>query len=178
MPPTPLRPVRLKTVSGVATRIMRTVLLVLTLFNISCAAPAEHPERRLSYYLAMPTARGNVFAQGTLDGVDYRNLLRGAIAKDSVSLSGIFRYTANGHLMGEGADTNCEILLHLLHTWGDTAYANVLAAESPKVRSAVIDALDYTWSHPGWQASEFPISYRLAKHIQRRGGGEGSGVRQ
>ncbi len=143
---------------------MKRALLILTSFSISCAAPAERPGRRLSYYLAMPTERGNVFAQGTLDGVDYRTLLRGAIAKDPASLTGIFRYTANGRLMGEGADTNCEILLQLLHTWGDTSYAHVLAAEPHKVRTAVVSALDYSWPSPGWQPKDFPVTYRLAKH--------------
>ena len=96
----------------------------------------------------------------------YRTLLRGAISRNATSLTGIFRYTANGGLAGEGADTNCEILLHLLHTWGDTAYARVLATEPPKVRAAVITAIDYSWGYPGWPSKDFPATYRLAKHLQ------------
>ena len=147
----------------------RAILALLFSASVACAIASERTaEQQLRNYLASKSEPGSVFAQGTLDGVDYRKLLRGAVDKDSASLAGIFRYTANGKLMGEGAESNCAILHQLLRLWGDAAYARVLAAESPKVRSAVIAALDYTWSHPGWQANEFPVTYRLAKHIKQQ----------
>ena len=138
------------------------------LFAACVAARERSPDRQLQGYLATPSESGNVFAQGTLDGVDYRKLLRGAIGRDAASLAGIFRYTAKGQLMGEGAEANGDILQQLLRVCGDRAYASVLAAEPPKVRKAVIDALDYSWLYPGWRPSEYSLTHRLAQHEPSR----------
>ncbi len=143
---------------------MKIIVLVLFLTAVNAIAGELTPLQRLQSYLDSPSERGSVFAQSKLDGVDYRNLLRGAVAKDSASLTGIFRYTANGKLLGEGAESNCDILYQLLHLWGDASFARVLAVEPPKVQSVVISALDYAWPHPGWQSREFSATYRLAKH--------------
>ena len=144
---------------------VKIAFLLLLSGNLFCPIAAERTaEQRLSEYLASKTEIGSVFAQGTLDGVDYRKFLRGAIAKDSVALSALIRYTTNGKLMGEGAESNCDILRQLLRLWGDKPFARVLAAESPKVRTAVVAAIDYAWPHPGWQPRDFPVTYRLADH--------------
>jgi hypothetical protein len=127
-------------------------------------AEKRKAEERLRYWLRQPDSRGGVFSQGKLDGVNYRKLLRGAVAYDDASLIGIFRYTANGRLMGEGAETNCEILHALLEHWGDSRFAAVLSREPKRVRRMVIAEIDYTWTHPGWQPNEFPKTYRLATH--------------
>jgi|SRR6266550_2722320 len=121
-------------------------------------------EEILRYWLNQPDSRGGVFSQGKLDGVDYRKLLRGAVAYHRESLAGIFRYTAEGKLMGEGAETNCEILHALLEHWGDSRFAAVLAGQPVRVRRAVIADIDYRWSYPGWKPTEFPKTYRLATH--------------
>lgn len=126
----------------------------------------ETAEQKLRSYLISKSEPGSVFAQSALDGIDYRKFLQGALAKDAASLTGIFRYTANGKLMGEGAESNCDILRQLLLLWGDAAYSRVLAAEPPEIRSAVIAALDYAWTHPGWRSEEYPLTYRLAQHIE------------
>jgi hypothetical protein len=117
---------------------------------------------RLKYWLT--AGSDTVFGQGKLDGVDYRKLLRGAVAMDAKSLSGIFQYTANGQLMGAGADDNCDILHQLLIWWGDRKFANVLSGESLKVRSAVFTAIGYAWSFPGWKPNQFPLTYALGAH--------------
>ena len=150
-------------------RIAKTAIGFLVSAGISSAFAAERPpEQQLRVYLASRTERGNVFAQGALDHVDYRKLLHAAVAKDSLSLAGIFQYTAKGTLWGEGAESNGDILRQLLRLWGDAAYARVLAAEPPKVRAAVISALDSTWPYPGWQPKEFSTTYHLAKHAKRQ----------
>ena len=95
-------------------------------------AGKREAEEKLRYWLQQPDLRGGVFSQGKLDGVDYRKLLRGAVAYDRASLVGIFRYTANGQLMGEGAETNCEILHALLEHWGDSRFAAVLSRQSKR----------------------------------------------
>jgi hypothetical protein len=145
-------------------RLVKTIVTILLAAGVCAFAEEGAPERELRSYLASKSERGSVFAQGTLDGIDYRKLLRGAVAKKSASLAGIFRYTANGKLMGEGAESNCDILRQLLRLWGDAAYAHVLASEAPKVRAAVIGALDYGWHHPGWKPTQYPLTYHLAKH--------------
>ena|ERR1700680_1054379 len=137
--------------------------LVFLPLAFTCAGKRE-AEAKLRYWLQQPDSRGGVFFQGKLDGVDYRKLLRGAVAYDRSSLVGIFRYTANGQLMGEGAETNCEILHALLEHWGDLRFAAALSRESKRVRKIVIAEIDYTWKYPGWQPTEFPRTYRLAPH--------------
>jgi hypothetical protein len=48
-----------------------------------------------------------------------------------------------------------------LRFWGDRKYAQVLSGETVKVRSVVIDVLDYIY--PDWH-KQFPLTYGLAKH--------------
>jgi len=143
------------------------IVLFAAILNGGCTTSGEpSAEKQLRSFLAAKSEAGNVFAQGTLDGIDYRKLLRGEVAKHEPSLTGIFRYTAYGKLMGEGAEDNCVILRQLLRLWGDPAYARVLAVESPKLKKAVIDALDYTWPYPGWRPAHSPKTYCLAPHDQ------------
>src|SRR5438067_13443171 len=143
----------------------RSTILALSLLPLAFAhAGKREAEERLRYWLQQPDSRGGVFSQGKLDGVDYRKLLRGAVAYDRASLVGIFRYTANGQLMGEGAETNCEILHALLEHWGDSRFAAVLSCESKRVRKIVIAEIGHSWNYPGWRPAEFPKTYRLATH--------------
>jgi hypothetical protein len=143
-------------------RLAAAALIALAATN--ALARERTSEETLHYYLKRPASRGDVFSQGKLDGVDYRKLLRGAVAYDRRSLIGIFRYTANGRLMGEGAEDNCSILHALLEHWGDSRFASVLKAQPLRVREAVIAMLDYSWRYPGWRSHEFPITFQLAKH--------------
>jgi hypothetical protein len=118
---------------------------------------------RLKYWLTTK----DIFDQAKLDGVDYRKLLRAAVAMDAKSLSAIFQYTANGpNLMGAGADDNCDILHQLLIWWGDRKFAHVLSGESLKVRSAVVNAIEYAWGFPGWKPNQFPETYQLGIHYK------------
>ena len=143
----------------------RSVILALALIALPFAhAGKRDTEERLRCWLQQPDSRGDVFSQGRLDGVDYRKLLRGAVAYDRDSLSGLFRYTTDGKLMGEGAETNCEILHLLLEHWGDSRFASALAAQPSRVRAQVIAEISYAWTYPGWQRTEFPKTYRLAPH--------------
>jgi hypothetical protein len=138
-------------------------MLVLLLLGYAHAGKRE-AEAKLRWWLQQPESRGGFFAQGRLDGVDYRKLLRGAVAYDRQSLAGIFRYTVNGQLMGEGADTNCEILHLLLEHWGDSRFASVLAQQPQRARKKIIAEIEYDWSYPGWKPTEFPNTNRLAPH--------------
>ena len=143
----------------------RSAIFTLLLFPLALTfAGKREAEERLRCWLHQPDSRGGVFSQGKLDGVDYRKLLRGAVAYDRASLAGLFRYTANGKLMGEGAETNCEILHDLLEHWGDATFAVTLSRQPMRVRTAVIADLDYSWAYPGWKPTEFPRTYRLAAH--------------
>src|SRR6266480_478032 len=147
--------------------MMRTRALIFAIAILPFAsnyARERTSEESLRYWLSQPDSAGGVFSQGKLDGVDYRKLLRGAVAYDRASLVGIFRYTANGQLMGEGAETNCEILHALLEHWGDSRFVAVLSRQSKRVRRIVIAEIDYSWRYPGWQPTEFPKTYRLTTH--------------
>ena len=142
---------------------VRYAVLAIVYLSVTFAcADTKEAEKRLRYWLQQPDERGGVFSQGKLDGVDYRKLLQGAVAYDRASLRDLFRYTANGKLMGEGADTNCEILHHLLEIWGDSRFATVLSQEPARVRVAVIAAVDYDYPH--WRPTAYPKTYRLATH--------------
>jgi len=99
-----------------------------------------------------------VFYRAKLDGFDYPNFLRAAMRKDFASLARVFQCTANGKLMGEGADSHCRILPELLRFCDHRAFVRVLAAESPKVRKAVFAAIKYAWPHPGWKPAHVPRS--------------------
>src|SRR5207247_5405641 len=113
---------------------VRSTILALSLLPLAFAhAGKREAEERLRWWLQQPDSRGGVFSQGKLDGVDYRKLLRRAVAYDRASLAGLFRYTANGKLMGEGAETNCEILHDLLEHWGDATFAATLSRQPMRV---------------------------------------------
>src|SRR5437588_6841189 len=141
----------------------RSTVLALLVFPLALTYADKHEaEARLRYWLSQPDSRGGLFSQGKFDGVDYRKLLRGAVAYDRASLVGILRYTASGQLMGEGAETNCEILHALLEHWEDSHFAAVLSRQSKRVRRVVIAEIGYSWRYPGWQPTEFPKPYRLA----------------
>jgi hypothetical protein len=144
---------------------VRSTILALLLLPLGFSqAGKREAEERLRWWLQQPESRGGVFSQGHLDGVHYRKLLRGAVAYDRDSLVGLFRYTTHGKLMGEGAETNCEILHLLLEHWGDSRFAPVLAAQPRRVRRQVIAEISYAWNYPGWQPTEFSKTYRLAPH--------------
>ena len=139
----------------------RTFPFLLLCIAISTAS-AKEPK---------PTAKsilefGGGDAPGTakLTKFPYARHLRSAVQMQDDGLGHLFRFTDSESFIGSGAESHCIALRDLLRLWGDREFARVLAAESPKVRSAVIAALDYTWPHPGWQPKEFPATYRLAKH--------------
>jgi hypothetical protein len=144
---------------------VRSTVLALVFLPLAFAyAGKRDAEDRLRWWLQQPQSVGGVFSQGKLDGVNYRKLLRGAVAYDRESLAAIFRYTVNGQLMGEGADTNCEILHLLLQYWGDSRFASVLAPQSQPARKKIIAGIEYDWGYPGWNPTEFPKTYKLAPH--------------
>lgn len=138
-----------------------TIIAILLISTSFAHAGNGKVEQRLRWWLQQPESRGDVFYQGRLDGIDYRKLLRGAVAYDRESLVVLFRYTSNGRLIGEGADTNCEILHLLLQHWGDARFATVLSEQPKRIRTQVLSNISYAWNYPGWQPTEFPRTYRL-----------------
>ena len=99
-------------------------------------------------------------------GIDYARSLNRAIAKDAAGLSELFRFTKTDGFMGAAAENHCGILLGLLQRWGDEAFAHVLRRQEPIIRKAVINAIDYSFPHPGWKPSQFPSTYSLASHAR------------
>ena len=147
---------------------MKTVLAFISAFSLMLsgmcdAADRKGLEKSLRIHLSAKEYGGSLLHQAKLDGVNYRKHLRGAIAEDDDSLSALFRYTHNGHLMGEGAEEHAEILLKLLRFWGDREFSRVLARESQKVRKFVVSYMDSSWPE-GWKATQYPKTYRLGPH--------------
>lgn len=101
-------------------------------------------------------------------GIDYRRSLDRAIHGDSAGLSTLFQFTVSDGFVGAAAESHCSILLGLLQRWGDSRFAHALRMQQSRVRKAVIDAIDYSYPYPGWRPSEFPRTYALAQHEQRK----------
>jgi len=103
-------------------------------------------------------------AAGKRVGIDYAHALDRAISGDPVGLAELFRFTVSDGFDGAAADNHCSILLGLLQRWSDDAFARVLRREKARIRKAVIDAIDYSFPHPGWKRTQFPHTYSLAPH--------------
>jgi hypothetical protein len=97
-------------------------------------------------------------------GIDYARSLEGAIAEKPLGLATLFRFTTTDGFVGAAAENHCGILLGLLQRWGDESFARVLPAQKPRVRKAVVDAIDYSFPYPGWKPSQFPRTYSVAPH--------------
>jgi hypothetical protein len=97
-------------------------------------------------------------------GIDYTRSLDSAIRGDAAGLRSLFHFTISRAFVGAAAESHCSIMLGLLQRWGDPHFAHALRTEQPRVRKAVIDAIDYAFPYPGWHASEFPATYTLAPH--------------
>ena len=143
-------------------RPVRVVCVLLTMLRV-CYGIDQASSDTLHYFLNLKEERGNIFYQAKLDNVDYRVLLKGAIAKDEKSLNALFRYTAEGNLMGEGAETHGAILQALLYVYGDKTYAKVLSRLSHSIRNQAIAYLDERFGlECYWK--QFPRTYALASH--------------
>jgi hypothetical protein len=146
--------------------MVRTLLLLtlaLGLFRSAVAHARESdpaPDPRQMRNLSEDPARQARF----LLKLDYSRLLEDALAKRPEGFRGLFRFTTSEAFVGAGAESHCIILRDLLRYFGDRYFSRVLRDETSEVRTAVIHALDYTWPHPGWRATEYSATYRLAKH--------------
>src|SRR5207247_8597428 len=79
-------------------RLPYTVTCVGLIILGVCYGIDQDPQETLHYFLNLSEQRGNIFYQAKLDGVDYRALLKGAMAKDEKSLTALFKYTVKGSL--------------------------------------------------------------------------------
>jgi len=144
-------------------RLPYTVTCVGLIILGVCYGIDQDPQETLHYFLNLSEQRGNIFYQAKLDGVDYRALLKGAMAKDEKSLTALFKYTVKGSLMGEGADTHGAILQALLYYYGDKMYSKVLGRLDQLVRREVIAYLDERFGLESY-SKRFPRTYALAPH--------------
>ena len=95
-------------------------------------------------------------------GIDCVRCLNRAIREDASGLASLFGFTVTEGFVGAAAENHCGIMLGLLQRWGDRRFASVLRRQKPRIRKAVIDAIDY--SYPEWKPSQFPKTYSLAPH--------------
>ncbi len=98
----------------------------------------------------MDDYRGSVFSQARLDGIDYRPILKRAIAFEEAALRSLLAM----RFMGEGADTHSTNLLLLMMLWGDERFSKVVAGQPEAIRGIVVGFIDYSWADPDW--SLFP----------------------
>lgn len=141
-----------------------TLMLTVTAFHIY--GKEESAKDTIEGVLNMKEERGNVLAQGRLDGVDYRKLLREASSKHTQSLVKLFEYTGNRSLMGEGAIENGEILKALLLYLGDDFYSTALKMSSAEAKRQVISVLDEEFGFHGY-SKRCPKTYALASHERK-----------
>ena len=142
----------------------RSALIAVVLATASLASEREvepPPNPKQMRDLAEDPARQ---ARLLLHDTAYMRSLDLALAKRASGLRRLFRFTTTEAFVGAGAESHCAILRDLLRLLGDDFFARILRDERPKVRSAVIHALDYAWPCPGWQPSQFPATYGIAKH--------------
>lgn len=93
-------------------------------------------------------------------GIDYRGALERAIRREPAGLADLFRYTVIGGMDGEAGEAHSAILFGLLQRWGDRRFAQVLRAQKPDVRKAVIENIPI----PPESRHKFPLTYASAPH--------------
>jgi hypothetical protein len=138
---------------------MKVTILVLCLGTSLLHASEPRPTAG-----SIIASSGDAPLTAKLTKFDYKRHLRDAALEKDDGLRQLFRFTISESFVGAGATDHCHILRDLLRLWGDREFARTLAAESPRVRSAVISAIDYTWPYPGWKPAQYPATYHLAQH--------------
>jgi len=124
---------------------------------------AGNSSRKNPNYFDSDPASDAIRTAQIIIGFDYRKNRERARTKEVVALHAMFLFTDSEAFIGAGADQHCSVLQDLLRLWGDRSYARELAKEPPKVRAAVISALDYE-NDPDWKSQKFPSTFALAKH--------------
>jgi hypothetical protein len=105
----------------------------------------------------------DLVAQAKDCGVDYPPVAARAERRDRQALSTIFRVTACTD--GSGATSHCSVLRVLLERLSDSTFSQALRSESSRVRTNVVQALDFDFGEP-WQ-KKFPRTYMLGTHDAR-----------
>jgi len=93
-------------------------------------------------------------------GIDYPGALERAIRREPAALAALFRYTVIGEMDGAAGEAHSAILFGLLQRWGDRGFAQVLRAQKPGIRKAVIDTVPM----PPGSRFKFPLTYASAPH--------------
>ena len=126
----------------------------------AASPPRVHPGQRLGPRNETPALAEIDIKRHT--GIDYRKAVDGrAVRKDPAGLHQLFLFTDSNWFIGAFADDHCRTLDQLLHLWGDRAFSAELSREMPRIRKAVVSALDYDGA---WNNGEYPLTYALAPH--------------
>jgi hypothetical protein len=141
---------------------MKTFAFLLLLSVLPALTEAREPRPTAKSILR--TEGGAAAGTARLAQFPYQLHLKSAALRQDGGLRQLFRFTETKGYIGSGAEAHSAILRDFLRFWGDREFARVLRTESPQTRLAVIGALDYTWPYPGWTETEFPRTYRLARH--------------
>ena len=134
--------------------IARSLLLVFFVAAAAGAPPSESIAAKFDWQ--------DTIDQAKAAGVDYRATLAKAERGDVKGLAELFRVTRR--VDGAGKDSHNTVLRQLLGQLGDARFSRALAQQSPELRNAVIQALDYDFRMT-WRR-RYPRTYKLGYHNQ------------
>ena len=120
------------------------------------AAAREAAKKKLEEAVGMDEAKGSVYAQAKLDGIDYRPILRKAIALDKESVESLFAMS----FMGEGGESHAANLLHLMQLSGDDWFSEILSGQDGEIRGLVVGSIKHAWADPEWDL--FPKTLQIS----------------
>jgi len=127
-------------------RYLFTFLLIT-----GCVSPNTHIQDQARKHLIEESKcadyLGSIYTQARVhDGIDYRTILIEAINFNENALGKLFEM----NFMGEGGETHCSNLLHLMILWGDEKFSKALSKNPQEIQSTVVSMIDYAWSDPEW----------------------------
>jgi len=130
---------------------MKHYLLTFLLIT-GCISPNTLIQDQARKHLVEESKRaeyhGSIYTQARVcDGIDYRPILIDATNLNEDALDKLFEM----NFMGEGGETHCSNLLHLMMLWGDKKFAKALSKKPHNIQSTVVSMIDYAWCDPEWE---------------------------
>jgi hypothetical protein len=148
--------------------LSRICAFLACLLVAGLALGAESARQTLEEYLRSPERLGNVFAQARLDGLNYRPVLRKAVAGHERALVEFLEFGVKSRFMGEGSIDHGTILQALLEHLGDDLFSKALAQAGGPARWDVRWRLDDRFGKAGY-ATRYPKTFKLTRAARKPG---------
>ncbi|HEV7403383.1 MAG TPA: hypothetical protein VGO11_10665 [Chthoniobacteraceae bacterium] len=146
--------------------LSRICAFVTAVLAVGPALGEESPRETLERFLREPAQRGSIFTQAKLDGLDYRPVLRKAVAGQERALVELFEFGVKGRFMGEASISHETILRALLDHLGDDLFSKALAKAGEPARWSVRWRLDESFGKAGY-ATLHPKTFKLAQAARK-----------